>query len=282
MCVGFVSHFFGSGSFFISLPMKVLFFISLMLIFASCNNQSMENPELKKTFSGDAWEARNALYNGNPFNTLDPTGDMEDDFAAFTMGQGGGKSYSLSDSAVTNPGAFFSTPDVDGRYPHTVNDITKPFFCTWAPKVGIKPTAENFYNMDDELHSRIVDAWINSTKETTSPLCNLVLDLAEWGSGGGGRRQLINAFHVKYGNISAYAAKSEYVAFLALLQIRMDLMKQIPDRLYQNGRLIDSSTTKKLRPLTGQTLRWGWPSCGAGWGSGLAHFHRVFKHYAKN
>lgn len=236
----------------------------------------------QKTFTGDAWEKRYALYNGQPFNTLNPSGDLENDFAAFTMGQSGGKSYSLSDSAVTNPGAFFSTPDVDGRYPHTVNDITKPFFCTWAPKVGIKPTAENFYNMTKDQHSLIVDAWVNSTKETTSPLCNLVLDYAEWGSGGGGRRQLINEFHRLHGNISAFAEISEYVAFLTLLQIRMNLMKQIPDRIYQDGKLINQSTSTKLKAGSGQILRWGWPSCGAGWGSGLAHFHRVFKHYAKN
>ena len=242
----------------------------------------MENPETKKTFTGDGWEYRYALYNGQPFNKLQPSGDIENDFAAFTMGQGGGKSYSLSDSAVTNPGAFFSTPDKDGRYPHTVNDITKPFFVSWAPKVGIQPTAENFYNMTQEQHALIVDAWVNSTKETTSDLCNIVLDYAEWGSGSGGRRQLINAFHAKHGNISAFANKSEYLAFVTLLQIRMDLMKKIPDRVYQNGKLLYQSTTTKLRAGKGQLLRWGWPSCGAGWGSGLAHFHRVFKHYAKN
>lgn len=242
----------------------------------------MENKETKRTFIGDAWEKSHALYNGQPFNSLQPSGDIENDFAAFTMGQGGGKSYSLSDSAVTNPGAFFSTPDADGRYPHTVNDITKPFFCTWAPKVGIAPTAYNFYNMTEEQHSAIVDAWINSTQETTSDLCNLVLDYTEWGSGAGGRRQLINAFHAKHGNISAFAQKNEYLAFLTLLQIRMDLMKRIPDRIYQDGKLVNYSTTIKLRPAAGQLLRWGWPSCGAGWGSGLAHFHRVFKTYAKN
>lgn len=262
--------------------MKVLLFTLLMLTFVSCNNPTMENPELKKTFIGDTWESRHALYNGQPFNTLNPSGDMEDDFAAFTMGQGGGKSYSLSDSAVTNPCAFFSTPDIDGRYPHTVNDITKPFFCTWAPKVGIQPTAANFYNMTQEQHSLIVDAWINSTKETTSDLCNLVLDYAEWGSGGGGRRQLINEFHRVHGNISAFAQKSEYIAFLTMLQIRMELMRKIPDRIYKDGVLINWSVTYKLSPKAGQLLRWGWPSCGAGWGSGLAHFHRVFKHYAKN
>jgi hypothetical protein len=150
--------------------------------------------------------------------------------------------------------------------------------------------------MTHDEHALIVDAWVNATKETTSDLCNLVLDYAEWGSGGAGRRQLINEFHRLHGNISAFAEKSEYITFLTLLQIRMELMKRIPDRLYQPTLIlnektnkmewknipINSSTTSKLRPAKGQLLRWGWPSCGAGWGSGLAHFHRVFKHYAKN
>lgn len=243
--------------------------------------QSNAIPE-NKQYNGDAWEKTMALHNGLPICTLQPTGNIVHDFSAFTMGQGGGKSYDKSDSIASNPNNYFKTPDKDGRFPHTVNDITKAFFVTWAPKVGIRPTAENFYNMTMEQHDLICDAWINSTKETDSDVCNMVLDLAEWGSGGYGRTQLIQMWRNETGkNIGKVLEFGEYNAFLKLLQLRERAMQAIPDRIYEDGKLILSSNENKLTPKSGQTKRGGWPTYGMGWGSGLAHFHRVFKIYCK-
>jgi hypothetical protein len=239
------------------------------------------------TYGGDSFWSMFALQNGLPICTYRYTGDMIKDFSAFTIGQGGGKSDDPSDPAAHAVGAFWPTRDKDGRRYHTVHDITRPFFIKYAPMVGIHATAENFYGMTVEHHDSICKAWIDSTKETTSEICNLVLDFAEWGSGPGGRKALIAAFHNRNGNISEFASNSEYEAFLVLLLLRKEWMMKIPDRLYLNGVLVNSSTCKFL-PLTndmklqGYSKRGGWPTFGVGWSSGLAHFHRVFKHYCKN
>ena len=238
-------------------------------------------------YYGDKHWALYELQNGLPICTFQSTGDMVKDFSAFTIGQGGGKSDDPNDPAAHAQGAFFAERDKDGKRPHTVHDITRPFFLKYAPIVGIAPTAENFYNMTIADHDAICKAWIDSTKETTSPICNLVLDFAEWGSGPGGRKALITNFRKQYQSISDTAAISEYDAFHKLLLIRMDWMRMIPDRLYLNGVLVNSSTTKFM-PLTaemkaqGYSKRGGWPTFGKGWANGLAHFYRVFKAYCNN
>lgn len=263
----------------------------MIVMSAIPNKEQMELKEVTITadriYYGDSHWKQYELCNGLPICTFKSTGDMVKDFSAFTIGQGGGKSSDPTDAAAHAEGAFWPQRDKDGSRPHTVHDITRPFFLSYASIAGVPPTAEAFYGMTISDHDAICKAWIDSTKETTSDICNLVLDFAEWGSGPGGRKAVITNFRKLYGSISETAAKSEYDAFHKLLLVRMDWMKMIPDRLYLNGVLVNSSTTKFM-PLTnemklqGYSKRGGWPTFGKGWSSGLAHFYRVFKVYCKN
>lgn len=242
--------------------------------------------EAERIFYGDKYWKQYELQNGLPICMFQYTGNMAKDFSTFTIGQGGGKSDDPTDAAAHAAGAFWTQRDKDGRRYHTVHDITRPFFLAYATIAGVPATADGFYNMTIEQHDSICKTWIDSTKETTSDICNLVLDFAEWGSGPGGRKALIVNFRKLYGSISEMAAKSEYDTFHKLLLVRMDWMRMIPDRLYLNGVLVNSSTTKYM-PLTaamkkeGYSKRGGWPTFGKGWANGLSHFHRVFKYYCK-
>lgn len=215
-----------------------------------------------KTYEGDNWEKMYAIpytKNGKPdyLAAIQPTGDMLADVGHFLFGQGGGKSCDLEDSITKNPNCWPPVADADGVKYHTVNDITWVLFSDpkMSKQIGYTPTADDFYNMTKERHDSIVNWHLEAGKVTKSDICNLVLSLCIWG--GGGYFGTLRAFEAQYGNVNTFIdLKGEYFVFYRLLSIRREQMK--------------------LRNPN------DWKKFGTGWSSGLAHFHRIFKVYAKN
>jgi hypothetical protein len=107
------------------------------------------------------------------------TGNMVTDFASFTLLQSGDpkngyKSCDPKDKASANPPP---TPYTDGKYYHTVKDVTWSTYHSIFPK---RP-ASMFYNMTDEERGICVMKYINAGKLTTSPLVNILLSYIAWG-----------------------------------------------------------------------------------------------------
>ena len=247
-----------------------------MALLASCRTpKKAEMAEMvkNKKFIGDMWETIYGAHALKPnvnhaYGVYQPTGDIENDFTKFTMLQGGGKSVDPYDNANNYKPPV---PDVDGSWPHTVHDITWPFFCTWAPKAGIPVTAQRFYDMTEDEHGRMVDEFIKeglSIFNIKSDAVGMVYLYTSWGSGIGdgimgngrhdyGARDLMDYYRQFYGmtvNESIDTA-GEYITFFNSLVLRREQMKR------------ETSS---------------WHRYNVNWSSGLAHFHRIMKNYCKS
>ena len=233
-----------------------------------------EMADKSKIYIGDKWEHDNKLFNGNQYQTMQPTGDVVADFGAFTLGQGGGKSRNLTDSIcwardekgnwlldpfknhIIDQSAFPNKPDIDGEKYHTVDDITWKLFCSpvLAAAVGYTPTPELFYEMPKQIRDGIVKWHFDKGAITSSAPVNAVLAYCVWGSGS--YKWAVARFNQRYGDIETFIKlKGDYFVFYNLLICRQETMQE--------------------------RNRQSWPINGAGWSSGLAHFRRVFKVYCK-
>ena len=121
----------------------------------------------------------NKYVPGQKMYNMKKSGNLFDDFFRFTDLQSGGKSDNKSDYYFKNtkePAA--STPDADGRYYHTVRDVTWQLF-----KTHVINDANRFYNMSDADRSICVNVMMKPAKRTKSELVNTMLAYCVWGTG---------------------------------------------------------------------------------------------------
>jgi hypothetical protein len=201
-----------------------------------------------RDYTGDSWERHTTLWNG-VYDDVHFSGCLLKDFANFLHMQGGGKSDCKVDPSAKNRPPF---PDKDGRYYHTVNDITWTTFVSLSKELGYDGSVNSFYNMTDEIRLKIVYFYLTKVDLTKSELVNSFLSFVYWGSGD--YMPLVKRFEEVNGCIHAYLFnEGEYETLHSLLTLRHKQMKGFRK----------------------------WNEFGRGWASSLAHFHRVFKWYAK-
>ena len=199
------------------------------------------------------FELKYAIYNGL-FDNIKPTGNARNDLASFLFGQGGGKSDDINDPASK---WLPPTPDKDGHYYHTVNDITWHLYSNIQLSTILKytPTADDFYNMTEERRNQIIDFHINKGNISSSCIVNYVATYSIWGSGTS--HFMLKRFEEVYGNIDVVIKhRGEYFAFSRMLE--------------------------SYRYVLEQRNQHNWHIYGKGWSSGIAHFHRIFKVYCKS
>lgn len=232
--------------------LKYFVLTAIFCIFVKSCNMADFN-KVDRYYQGDQWERQYMLHNG-VFDKINPSGNMIEDFADFLFGQGGGKSCDPHDTAS---GSLPPIPDIDGIKYHTVHDITWKLYSDPViyKSVGYTPTAKQFYAMPEWIRLGIIDFHIKKGKKTKSSVCNLVLAYSCWGSGTD--YYLIKKFNSFWGKIDSHIDRNgEYLTFWRLLYCRRIVMQE------RNPK--------------------DWPRYGAGWSSGLAHFHRVFKVYCNS
>ena len=242
--------------------MKLIFCALLILSTMDIQNRPAPDVKPQKQYAGDQWERERAIYGNGYLDTAKYSGDMLKDFADYLHIQGGRKSADPHDSIcfktvrgvrVPNPAAWPELPDKDGKKWHTVDDITYILYCRLAPVLGYTASPADFYASNQRL--KIVAWHIEQGKFCKSDLCNLVGAYMVWGSGS--YKSTVQRFNQYWGDVNAHIDRNgEYLTFWRLLYCRLLVMR---DRNPND-----------------------WPRYGVGWSSGLAHFHRVFKHYAKN
>jgi hypothetical protein len=223
----------------------------IILIFATKttgNNTHMQTEARPLIRYNNAFEQKYALDNG-VYCGVEYTGDMIHDWGVFVLGQGG-KSDCVKDlSTKYRP----KVPDVDGRYYHTVKDVTWRTFRGLAKKYGYDSSPYSFYNMDDDVHRLIINHFMEKSAVTESDVINAFLSFVLWGSGS--LKMYLEMFDDDYGDINEYIQEhGEYEALHSCILIR-------------HQHLQHSRT---------------WDVHGKGWSSGLAHYHRIFKHYCNN
>lgn len=191
-----------------------------------------------------------------PMYTMKPTGNLEYDFALFTKLQGGGKSDNKSDAAFLNNTP--PTPDKDGRYYHTVDDIIYSTFKKANPDATNLPY--DFYNMTTARRAKVVKSFL--VKTTTSDACNALLSYCNWG--GGGFKRCAEIFKENYG-IDLFAAikKNEADAFNKICLCRIAQLKASNNFIVQ-----------------GQA-KTNWEINGLGWTRGVLCLWNVFRQYIK-
>lgn len=248
--------------------------ITLIMAKAAIKRETEKLGNIMKSnteLAGNKWEAlygKHGYTTGQIYANVQPSGNMNRDFIKFVHGQGGGKSNDPND-----PAAKFMPPkpDKDGKYYHTVNDITWAFFKDNAVLVGIEATPERFYNMNDDEYTLIVNKYISDKRrvfKVNSDAVAMVLVYTEWGSGRGdgvygnkrydyGALDLMDFYYQSYGFTinESIDIIGEYMTFFLLLTKRREQMK------------LETS---------------GWNRYYLNWSSGLAHFHRVFKTYCES
>ena len=211
-----------------------------------------------RSYAGDEWQRMYIIKNGH-LSDIKPTGDMVQDFGHFLFGQGGGKSNDPRDSITLTKGCYPSTPDVDGKKYHTVNDITFILYKKYFPE----DRDEEFYNMKEWKRLHIIDMHIAVGRITQSDVLNLAIAYTVWGSGT--YVYTIRTFMRLNGmSVDSYIEKhGEDKTLVAYLEARRITMKERNDYVNKKG----------INP---------WVVNGRGWSNGLANFYRVFKVYTKN
>ena len=110
---------------------------------------------------------------------MQPSGDIFADFCKFTDLQSGGKSDNKTDYYylnTVNPAP--PIPFVNGRYYHTVRDITWQLF-----KHLVADDANRFYNMTDADREIVVKFMTAQANITKSEVVNSMFSYAVWGTG---------------------------------------------------------------------------------------------------
>lgn len=176
------------------------------------------------------------------------SGNMFDDFYKFTNVQSGGKSADPNDPAAKFPP---SIPDKDGKYYHTVKDVTFKTFVDIAHRYGMTADPKIFYEMPEYIRKIIVKDFIIAAKKyTQSDLVNYAIAYFLWG---GSAKKAIDIFVEKFGNLKDY--------------------------INTNGELKTFNNLMYLRILQLQKLN---PRYAKGWTTLLLCYWNVFKQYAKN
>ena len=191
----------------------------------------------------DQYLLENGVYCG-----VEYTGDIKQDFASFVKSQGGGKSRCSHDF---NLKYMPQNPDKDGKYYHTVDDISYRLFKGLGSKLGYNPTDDLFYEMPEDLHTKIVEYHIEDI--TGSESIDIFFAYLKWGIGNYSNFKM--RYENQYGSIlKLIKLHGEYHVFLHLIKEREHQIRISKNYLVMGrGRL-----------------------------SGLAHFHRIFKNYVKN
>lgn len=176
------------------------------------------------------------------------TGDIIADFSQFTDDQSGKKSDDKTDSASKDSP---DTPATDGRYYHTIRDVT---FSTYKSIFPNRP-AQYFYTMTDEERMTCIMHYVNAGKMTTSPLVNILISYIIWG---GSLSVILHTYHWWYKDttLQADALLSEHDTFIKLLDIR---------RWVYNNCLGEASKIN-----------------GMGWDRSIINFWKLFKQYYKD
>lgn len=104
------------------------------------------------------------------------SGDLVKDFSIFTDNQSGHKSDDPSDPAAKDSPII---PDIDGRYYHTIRDITYNTFKSYCNGLSVK----DFYDMTDENRSKCIKPFIDAGKITKDEVVNMFLSYCVWGTG---------------------------------------------------------------------------------------------------
>ena len=128
------------------------------------------NEYLKLAYSLDKNCPKLPMYN------LKQSGNLIKDFAIFTDMQSGGRSCDPKDTAAKY---LPPQPHIDGRYYHTVRDITWQSFHALIPA----GTPELFYSMPYETRQIFINHFINGNRVTESESVNFLLSYFAWGSG---------------------------------------------------------------------------------------------------
>ena len=111
---------------------------------------------------------------------MQKSGKIWDDFAKFTDLQSGGKSDNKTDYYylnTVNPAP--PVPDSDGRYYHTVRDVTWQLYKTLFPD----NTPAQFYAMSNSDREAVVEYMIKPALITKSDTVNGMFAYAVWGTG---------------------------------------------------------------------------------------------------
>jgi len=169
------------------------------------------------------------------------------DFAEFTRLQGGGKSNDLRDKASAN---FPPKPDKDGKYYHTVDDVTWSCF---QYNFKSEATPARFYKMSKADRRVCILHFKNIGRFTASPAINCLLSYIAWGSGGFYKERVL--YKIWYeSDFATDCINNELVVFNRLMDIR----------LYRFSTMAD------------------FPTYGNGWISGSLIFWDKFKFYCKS
>lgn len=198
--------------------------------------------ELEKGFATDI-EGLQTKFQHKEFNTP-YTGNIIVDFSQFTDDQSGKKSDDPNDPAAKDSPIV---PATDGRYYHTIRDIT------WATYHAIFPNrpAQYFYTMTDEERQSCISPFINAGKQTTSDLINIMLSYIIWG---GSLSLILSTYHTWYSEttLQADTMNDEHATFVKLIDVR---------RYVYSNCLSDSS------------------KYGEGWDLGVLCFWKLFRNY---
>jgi hypothetical protein len=172
------------------------------------------------------------------------TGDIVKDFSEFTKLQSGGKSDNKSDSA-----RFFSpkTPDIDGHFYHTVDDVTFQTYKKFFPN----NTDKQFYNMTSAERTLCVKWFITAGRLTSSELVNILISYIIWGGSLGMVLKYYASWYPDKGIVND-AFTDAYGTFIKLIDVRR----------YVYGNKLKGSIVNKL-----------------GWDRGILNFYRIFKQY---
>jgi hypothetical protein len=191
------------------------------------------------------------MLNNGVYDNVQYTGDIVNDWGEFVLSQGGGKSACSFDlSNMYKP----KTPDKNGVYYHTVKDITYRTFMQLSHIYNYPNGDRDFYEMTEETRHIIINHFMTKASVTESEVINAFLSYVLWGSGS---LTLFNRVFESENNtdVNNYLQNNgEYSTLLTCIKARRENLKHTRT----------------------------WDKHGKGWSSGLAHFHRIFKHYCNN
>ena len=126
--------------------------------------------DIRRSYDSNKFVKGQLMYN------LISTGDIVSDFSKFTDLQSGKKSDDPKDSAAHFPPP---TPAKDGKYYHTIRDITWQTYHTLLPL----RTANDFYNMSDGDRNFVVSRIMSYSAFTSDKIINAFLSYLSWASG---------------------------------------------------------------------------------------------------
>jgi hypothetical protein len=155
-----------------------------LLLIITAKKKSNKMDEYIKKYQPEKLASWNVPYTGNVVN----------DFNALTIAQGGGKSDRQDDYASKWPPPV---SDNDGKYYHTVHDITYLYWKTSAYAAGITNNSpEAFYKMSFADHKKMVAYHFKLHSPTTSKKVNAFISYTYWA---GNSTKMRKAFYKKTG-----------------------------------------------------------------------------------